>query len=226
MTNEERIKDIILNRGADLCGIANVDRFAETPSGFHPTDIFKACKSVIVFAKQLPKGLAYVNPRIVYQHANYLNVSEVDRITYESSIAIEQLGCLAVPLPCDGPYEYWETDNLRGKALLSMRHAAVMAGLGRLGKNTLLINKRYGNFLTVGAILTDLDLKSDPLSEELCIENCHKCLDNCPVHALDGTIANQKLCRLNTYIEHERGFTMTNCNVCRTICPRRFGITY
>jgi len=159
MANEEKIRNIILKRGVDLCGI-------------------------------------------------------------------EQLGCFAVPLPCDGPYEYWETDNLRGKALLSMRHAAVMAGLGSLGKNTLLINNRYGNFLTVGAILTDLDLKSDPLSEELCIENCRKCLDYCPVHALDGTTANQKLCRQNAYIEHERGFTMTNCNICRTICPRRFGTTY
>jgi len=224
MTKEEQIKGIILNKGADICGIANIDRFSNTPVGFHPTDIYKACKSVIVFAKQLPKGLAYVNPRIIYKHANELNVSDVDRITYEASIEIEQLDCIAVPLPCDGPYEYWETDNLKGKALLSMRHAAVLAGLGSLGKNTLFINKHYGNFLTLGAILTDLDLKSDPLSEELCIENCRLCLDNCPTKALDGKTANQKLCRPHTYITHEKGFTMTNCNKCRTICPRKFGI--
>ena len=163
MTNEERIKEIILNQGADLCGIANIDRFADTPVGFHPLDIYKACKSVIVFAKRLSKGLAYVNPRIVYNHANNMSKNEVDKITYEAALLIEQLGCIAVPLPCDGPYEYWERDNLRGKGLLSMRHAAVQAGLGSLGKNTLFINRLYGNFLTLGAILTDLDLQSDPL---------------------------------------------------------------
>jgi len=223
MTNEEKIKEIIFNKGADLCGIANIDRFSNTPIGFHPSDIYKDCKSVIVLAKRLPKGLVYVNPRIVYNHANELNVSAVDKITYEASIEMEQLGCIAVPLPCDGPYDYWDKDNLKGIGLLSMRHAAVLAGLGSLGKNTLFINKRYGNFLTIGAILTNLDLKPDPLSEELCDENCRLCLDHCPAKALDGKTADQKLCRPNTYTTNDRGFGVVNCNKCRTICPRKFG---
>ena len=224
MTKEEQIKRIILNQGADLCGIASIDRFANSPIGFHPSDIYKECKSVIVFAKRLPKGLACVNPRIVYNHTNGLSINTVDTITYESSIVIEQLGCVAVPLPCDSPYEYWEKDNLKGKGILSMRHAAVLAGLGSLGKNTLLINKRYGNFLTLGAILTDLDLQSDPLSEDLCIKNCRLCLDNCPTKALNGKTTNQKLCRPHTYTTNDRGFEIINCNKCRTICPRKFGI--
>jgi len=224
MSKEEQVKRIILNKGADLCGIANIDRFIDTPVGFHPSDIYSNSKSVIVLAKRLSKGLAYVNPRIVYNHANGLSISVVDRITHEASIEIEQLGCIAVPLPCDGPYDYWEKDNMKGKGLLSMRHAAVLAGLGSIGKNTLLINRLYGNFLTLGAILTDLDLQSDPLSEELCIENCHLCLNSCPVKALDGNTANQKLCRPHTYTSNDRGFDVVNCNKCRTICPRKFGI--
>ena len=148
---------------------------------------------------------------------------DVDKITYEASILIEQLGCIAVPLPCDGPLEYWDKDNLCAKGLLSMRHAAVLAGLGSLGKNTLFISKLYGNFLTLGAILTNLDLKSDTLSEELCSENCCLCLDNCPVKALDGTTVNQKLCRPHTYTTNDRGFEVVNCNKCRIICPRKYG---
>ena len=224
MTNEEQIKRIIFNHGADLCGIAGIERFADSPVGFHPSDIYKECKSVIVFAKRLPKGLAYINPRIVYKHANDLNKNEVDTITYKSSIDIEQLGCVAVPLPCDGPVDYWEKENLRAKGILSMRHAAVLTGLGSLGKNTLLINKQYGNFLTLGAILTNLDLKSDPLSEELCIENCRLCIDNCPTKALNGKTVNQKLCRSYTYTPNDRGLEVVNCNKCRTICPGKFGI--
>ena len=136
MSKEEQIKRIILNKGADLCGIAGIDRFADTPVGFHPSDIYKECKTIIVFAKKLPKGITYVNPRIVYNHANELNIIAVDKITYEASIEIEQLGDIAIPLPCDGLYDYWEKDNLKGKGLLSMRHAAVMAGLGSIGKKT------------------------------------------------------------------------------------------
>jgi len=224
MTKEEKVKKILLNQGADLCGIANIERFDNAPKGFHPMDIYEECKSVIVFGKKLSKGVAYVNPRIVYNHANGLNISAVDKITYEASIEIEQLGCIAVPLPCDSPYEYWERDNLRGKGLLSMRHSAVLAGLGSLGKNTLLINKQFGNFLTIGAILTNFDLESDPLSDELCVENCRLCLDNCPVKALDGKTVNQKLCRPHTYATNDRGYEVVNCNKCRTICPRKFGI--
>ena len=224
MSKEEQIKGIILNKGADLCGIAGIDRFADTPIGFHPSDIYKECKSVVVFAQRMPKSLAYINPRIVYNHANNISKNAVDIITYESVISIEQLDCVAVPLPCDGPYDYWEKDSLKGKGLISMRHAAVLAGLGSLGKNTLLINKLYGNFLTLGAILINLELQSDPLSEELCMENCRLCLDNCPVKALDGKTANQKLCRPNTYTTNDRGFDVVNCNKCRTICPRKFGL--
>ena len=224
MSKEEQIKGSILNKGADLCGIAGIDRFADTPIGFHPSDIYKECKSVVVFAQRMPKSLAYINPRIVYNHANNISKNAVDTITYESAISIEQLDCVAVPLPCDGPYDYWEKDSLKGKGLISMRHAAVLAGLGSLGKNTLLINKLYGNFLTLGAILTNLELQSDPLSEELCMENCRLCLDNCPVKALDGKTTNQKLCRPNTYTTNDRGFDVVNCNKCRTICPRKFGL--
>ena len=224
MTLEEKIKAIILAKGADLCGIAHIDRFSNSEVGFHPTDIYEACKSVIVLAKRLPRGLVFVSPRIVYNHANRLNVNVLDKITNEASIAIEQVGCMAVPLPCDDPVDYWDEENLKAKGLLSMRHAAVLAGLGSIGKNTLFINKQYGNFITLGAILTNLDLQSDPFSEELCLENCRLCLDNCPAKALDGKTANQKLCRPYTYTTNDRGLGVVNCNKCRTICPGRFGI--
>ena len=39
-----------------------------------------------------------------------------------------------------------------------MKHTAVLCGIGALGKNTLLLNPQYGNELTIGVILTDLNL--------------------------------------------------------------------
>ncbi len=60
--------------------------------------------------------------------------------------------------------------------------------------------------LTSGALLIDSSLESDELSEELCIPNCHLCLDNCPAGAISNKTVNQKKCRLNTYKTTERGF--------------------
>ena len=74
---EDRIKEIFTKLGADLCGIANVERFANAPSGFHPQDIFADCKSVIVFAKHLPKGLTAVSPRIVYIKGRNLKYCDI-----------------------------------------------------------------------------------------------------------------------------------------------------
>lgn len=46
---EDRIKEILIKLGADICGIANVERFTNAPSGFYPTDIYKDCKSMLEF---------------------------------------------------------------------------------------------------------------------------------------------------------------------------------
>lgn len=222
---EQQIKRILLDLGADVCGIANVEKFADAPEGFHPKDIYSDCKSVVVFACRLPKGLSFVNPRIVYKHHGEINMAKLDQITLTASSAIEDLGAVAVPLPCDGPYEYWDSERMEGRGILSMRHAAGLAGIGSLGKSTLLINKRYGNLLNIGAILTNLDLESDSPSEELCIDNCFICIDSCPAKALDGITVNQKKCRENTYSETTaRGFGVTNCNNCRVKCPMGLGI--
>lgn len=221
---KEDIRKIFMKLGADICGIANIDRFTNAPEGFGPTDIFPDCRSVIVYGLAVPKGTTKVSPRIIYKQFSNIAKVELDRIAYYSSREIERNfnGC-AVPLPSDGPYEYWDAEKMEGRGQISMRHAACLAGLGTLGKNTLLLNGRYGNTLNIGAVLTDLDLPSDDLAESICRASCRLCLDSCPVGALDGTSANQKRCRMNTYFNNARGFEITNCNTCRVVCPMRFG---
>jgi epoxyqueuosine reductase len=221
---KENIRAIFMNLGADVCGVANIDRFTDTPKGFHPTDVYADCKSVVVFGKALPKGIAKVSSRIIYEHFNSIGTVELDRISYLASIQIERIyHGFAVPIPADGPYDYWDAEKLEGRGTISMKHAAVLAGIGTLGKNTLLLNRTYGNMLNIGAVLTDLDLPSDPPAEEICLKTCRLCLNSCPVKALDGYTANQTLCRPYAYENNARGFSIVNCNKCRVICPRAFG---
>ncbi len=128
-----------------------------------------------------------------------------------------------MPIPSDDPYDYWNPDDLEGRGILSMRHAAVAAGLGTLGKNTMLLSRSFGNTLNIGAVLTSLDLPSDELAESVCLPDCRLCLKACPAGALNGVTVNQKLCRTNTYETNERGFEVTKCNACRVVCPMRYG---
>lgn len=224
MVIEEKVKNIFKGLGADLCGIANIDRFENAPKGFHPRDIYKECNSVIVFAKRLPIGTLYVDSRIIYLNAMGEALKELDRIAYLGSPMIENESGIAVPIPSDSPYEYWDEDNKEGRGLISIKHAAVLAGLGTIGKNTLLINRTCGNMIMLGGVLTNLDLKSDLLEEELCIKGCRLCIENCPQKALDGTTNKQSLCRQLIYSTNEKGFNICNCNICRKVCPLSKGV--
>lgn len=218
---EQSIKELALKLGADVCGIANVAAFDNSPKGFSPLDVFSECKSVVVIGLALPKGLFKISPRLVYNYYNYQSCPEVDRIALALAKSFEtKYNCLAVPMPSDSPYEYWDEESKSGHGLISMKHAAVLAGIGTLGKNTLLLSPVFGNKLTLGAILTNLDLKSDPPAVASCIDGCHLCLDKCPVHAIENGIVNQKLCRENTYGKTSRGFGTVDCNKCRVVCPR------
>jgi len=224
MILKKEIKNIFYSLQADVCGIANIERFKDAPKGFSPTDIFRECKSVIVFGAALPKGLERTDSRLIYGHFNNMCTGLIDEIAFFAAKRMErEFSCTAIPVPCDGPYEYWDEEKSEGRGLISMKHAAALAGIGSIGNNSLLINERFGTMLTIGAVLTDLELNSDEECEELCIKGCSKCIDSCPVGAIHNKTVNQKLCRNNTFGKTKRGFDTVECNKCRVVCPLRYG---
>ena len=222
---ENDIKASAFDLGADLCGIAPVDRFSEAPKGFHPNDISPDCRSVLVFAKKLPIGSLFSSNCIPYTYFNQLITEEVDALTLVLSRKIESIGFMNVPIPSDDPSEYWEPDRSYARGILSLRHAGYLAGLGVLGKNTLLINDKLGNMIQLGALLINDDLGGDPIATyEGCDADCEICLSSCPQSALDGITVNQQACRPKSNYKNERGFILKKCWVCRSVCPNYSGI--
>ncbi|MFW9969834.1 MAG: epoxyqueuosine reductase [Candidatus Odinarchaeota archaeon] len=225
MIDALKIKDKIIELGADLCGFAPVDRFDKAPSGFHPLDIYKECKTVIVFAKKVPWSTLKPTTLIPYSHFSSIVISEVDLLTLKIVRMFEDINIGCVPIPTDDPYEHWEPERLYGRAILSLRHAGHFAGLGVLGKNTLLINEKYGNMIQLGAVLVNVGLDGDSLVDyEGCISDCKICLDSCPQGALDGITVNQKACRQQSIYKTEKGYVLKRCNLCRKVCPNARGI--
>lgn len=63
---------------------------------------------------------------------------------------------------------------------------AVEAGVGRIGRNSLLIHPTLGSFVLLGLVVTDLELDPDaPLSGNPC-RACRRCMEQCPTGALRG----------------------------------------
>ncbi len=225
MVTAASAKHIIREMGADICGIASAERFGGAPKGFHPTDIYDKCRSVVVFARKLPAEALFASSCVPYTFVNMMMTQEVDRLIVTVALKLEEMGLRAVPIPSDDPYEHWEADRSYGRAILSLRHAGHLAGLGVLGKNTLLMNKDYGNMVQLGAVLVDMELEPDAIAAyEGCPPECRLCLDSCPEAALDSESVNQQLCRPVSNFITEKGYNLKKCFVCRSICPNALGI--
>jgi epoxyqueuosine reductase QueG len=226
MIKSRGVKEAAKALGADLCGIATANGFTRAPEGFRPADIYPASRSVVVFAKRLPAAAAYGPSRVAYTQTVTTIHAELDRIALALAVWLEERGSGAVMIPSDDPYEHWEPERQHGRAILSLKHAAELAGLGVLGRNTLLVNETYGNLISLGAVLAEAELEPDPpAGYQACREGCLRCVRACPQSALDGTACNQNLCRQRSGSQNERGFFLKNCNLCRVICPNALGLT-
>ena len=225
MITSQLIKKITNRCGADLCGIASVERFKQAPLGFHPTDIYPPTRSVIAFARRIPDSAFASHTPVPYTFLTTLVLNEVYQLTLRIVRELENVGVTGVPVPSE-PYEYWDREARTGKGILSLRHAAHLAGMGAIGKNHLLTNREYGNRITLGAVLTDVKLSPDPIDHEpRCPPQCKVCRTVCPVKAIRDEGVIQKLCRSKGEGFNEKGYYLYWCWACREKCPNSKGQT-
>lgn len=117
---------------------------------------------------------------------------------------------------------------------INERVFAKYAGLGWLGKNTLLLNQKLGSWIFLGVILTTLELSPSRAPCELpppdLCGSCTKCLDACPTGALvEPYQLDARLCISYLSIElrgsvprnlrEPMGRHVFGCDICQDVCP-------
>jgi epoxyqueuosine reductase QueG len=214
------MKKFVLSKGADLVGIASVDRFNGAPDGHKPEDILPDAKNVVACAKRIPNSVVIEQSATSYHNMMMILYNQLDIIAYEVAIYIEEQGGVAIPIPSDEPYYDWNPDKVHGRGDLSHKHAAQAAGLGRLGKNSLLITPEFGNRAQLVSVVTNLNLEADPLFEdELCPSKCTACIESCPVQAITVQLqVDQKICRSHLSLKLPKGQSIYGCRECRKVC--------
>lgn len=113
--------------------------------------------------------------------------------------------------------------------------AASLSGLGVVGQNGLLINEKYGSFVFIGEIVTDMRLSPSLKNEGRCLE-CGACRKACFGGALreenfnkDGCLSHltQKKGELSPVTEDYIGKSgiIWGCDICQNVCPMNKNIS-
>ncbi len=104
------------------------------------------------------------------------------------------------------------------------------SGLGWIGKNSNLINKDHGSWLSLGFIIFNIKFEPDKPAKSLCGQ-CEKCIDKCPTNAItEPFVINSQLCIAYHTIENRNldlpdnikknlNGWIAGCDICQDICP-------
>jgi epoxyqueuosine reductase len=105
---------------------------------------------------------------------------------------------------------------------------AVDAGLGWIGKNSLLIHPELGSFVFIGGIALNISLEQDKPIEMKCPDGCTKCMNACPVNALvKPYVINASKCISYLTVEDKDekmpsvnpSSYICGCDICQQTCP-------
>jgi epoxyqueuosine reductase len=126
--------------------------------------------------------------------------------------------------------------NIHGRGFVDSapvleRAWAQKAGLGWIGKNGNLINKKQGSFFFIASLITDLDLLADETGVKDYCGTCTKCIDECPTEAiLPNKIVDGSKCISYFTIELKDALIpekmkgkfdnwLFGCDTCQDVCP-------
>jgi len=240
--------------GFDLCGVARVEAFPELahfeewlargnagemnyledPRRRNPALIQENLRSAIVCALNYNTDFPYsmdVAAAKTREPRGWISRYAWGRDYHE--VLWEKLNALAVSLRERFP-EPFAARAYADTGPVAERLFAKHAGLGWLGKNTLLLNEALGSWLFLGVILTSLDLTpslapAESPPADLC-GNCRQCLDACPTGALvEPYVLDARRCISYLTIELQgnipeefreaMGRHVYGCDICQDVCP-------
>lgn len=184
-------------------GFAPLDRFGDAPEKHDPSDACKGAKTVIVFGITMPQGMLRSPEYNLYLlHRAYHTVYvHLDELALEISNFIESQGdFLAVPIPSYAPLVF---HRMEPWGVISLKHAAVAAGLGAFGRSGQMYHPQYGSLLRLGGVVTSAELPGDPVIEDdPCPPKCNACQKTCPPEAFDAEGRFNKMACLAYCIKH------------------------
>lgn len=188
----------------------------------HVDAILPGCRSVLVFAIPYSK-------EATAHHDGRGRVARYASCTHDyHDVLRKKLKTLAQRIRQHYPHVH--SRGIVDTAPLLERDFANLAGLGWIGKNTLLLTRTLGSYVFLATLLTTLELESDSPFETHHCGSCRACLDACPTQAfpepfqLDATKCISYLTiehRGDIDSDHRQPWKdwLFGCDICQEVCP-------
>jgi epoxyqueuosine reductase QueG len=218
------VREKAFELGARVVGIADATHYEGAPEGHKPGDILEGANCVVSMGFPHPRTVIEKAMPTQYTRNIFTTSATADEAANALTLWLEEHGWEAIPIATrSGLFMDALTGELRGD--LSHKHTAMLAGLGQIGRNSLLLHPEFGARLCLTSVVTNAPLTPDrPFSETLCPgESCLKCVRACPVRAISpgGKVDKgrcAKHCRAHAEIYKET-FGLYFCWECRRVCP-------
>lgn len=181
--DENELKAFAKEAGADLVGIASIDRFEGAPPENHPGAIMPNAKSVVVLGCRIGKGLLLAIGRNwwPYNAYGYGGLGILMRpVIYSVMKYIEDQGHTVIPIDPMSAVLMMAPQY----SVLNHRYAAVAAGLGEIGYSKLFLSPKFGPRQRLASLITTASLRPDPLFEGEICDRCMRCVEKCPAGAI------------------------------------------
>ncbi len=197
MNLTEQVKTKAAELGADVFGVADIERFDELPPEKHPRTIFPEARSVIVLGRRITRGtLRGVEEGTnftdyLFYGCEWLDDRFVAMTTYRVAEFIEDAGWEAVPLPNLPPEVPPMGVAVRKNQpppniMLDFDDAAVRAGVGEIGYCGVLLTQGFGPRQRIQIILTDAEIEPSPILDEPIDPRSDESKGVCPLGAFIG----------------------------------------
>ena len=210
------LKKICLNEGIDLFGVADISQikheFQISPKTLQHLN--QAICLGLRLSQAILSEMEEKPTRLYFHHYKIIN-SFLDSAALKLGNIIQKKGYAALAIPATQIID-WEKNT----AHLSHRKLGVLAGLGWIGRNNLLVNEKLGSQFRLVSILTDMPLKVDKSCEKDC-GKCRLCVKICPAGAIQekpGDFDQIKCFEKLKSFQSQRQVEQFVCGVCVNAC--------
>lgn len=188
-----------------------------------PRELLPGASSIICVADQIPTDAPAGSEQDVSRPgriAAYAQINDYHKVMKKRLFAL-----------ADRLREHWPDHQYKAcvdTAPVLEREHAMRAGLGWVGKNTLMLHPRRGSHLLLGELVTTLELAPDVPQTDHC-GTCTRCIDACPTQCITPYSVDASRCISYLNIEHRNeididlhepmGDWLYGCDVCQEVCP-------